>query len=172
MTQPVRVEFWTYDLLLAKLGSNMQIFGLFCCQTAVFTYVSLFNNELVRSSRKRRTLPSPLFNRFWQVKPMTQYCLIRSPQKPARRPRLLGIRNSKGHSWTWRRLPVLPVRLPCAWIISYCRQNMLATIASRWRERPLKAYWRKSILCCLCCGLITYLHSQDKKYVKVSDGPL
>ena len=86
MTQPVRVEFWTYDLLLAKLGSNMQIFGLFCCQTAVFTYVSLFNNELVRSSRKRRTLPSPLFNRFWQVKPMTQYCLIRSPQKPARRP--------------------------------------------------------------------------------------
>ena len=82
----MRVEFWTYDLLLAKLGSNMQIFGLFCCQTAVFTYVSLFNNELVRSSRKRRTLPSPLFNRFWQVKPMTQYCLIRSPQQHARRP--------------------------------------------------------------------------------------
>ena len=42
-------EFENFDLghPVAKLGSNMQIFGLFCCQTAVFTYVSLFNNELV-----------------------------------------------------------------------------------------------------------------------------
>ena len=91
---------------------------------------------------------------------MTQYCLIRSPQKPARRPRLLGIRNSKSHSWTWRRLPVLPVRLPCAWIISYCRQNMLATIASRCRYSGL---WRHiggkvSYVASVAALLLTYIH--------------